>query len=166
MGSGSAGHPYGRNDMRSKLAIGVVVCVTVCGIAAAAVVSTTVSSSAGSVTADTPRGSIKATTLDWTISTNENVVAIISGVDGELLRYVVAPGLSTNLYAITLVDENSIDILAGAGSALSNATVHAWADNGDTALPIALSGSLTLTVTNSALGIANSTNGTLRLYWR
>jgi hypothetical protein len=110
---------------------------------------------------------IAKTTCAWSITTNANLSATVSKVSGELLRVVVLAQGHTNTYDILLNDAESVDLLQGSGADCSNAVTHLHADYGDTVLPIATDGDLTLVITNYA-GLANnaSTNGTVVLYHR
>lgn len=112
--------------------------------------------------------SINETEIQWVITTNQFVSGTVAGLDGQLERIVIVAGaLSTVTNTITLTDVDGIDVLLGQG-AESGTTINVYADNGDTTLPITVSGyhPYTFAVTNSTLGVSVTTNGTVRLYWR
>lgn len=119
----------------------------------------------GTVVKTGPAGrTMKKVSLAWTITTNENVSATVQGVSGELLRFVIPAGLETNEITITIKDSNGVDLLAGLGTTISNVLIHSWESS--TNFPIASDGDLTISVTNSTMGVGATTNGTIDFYYR
>jgi len=92
-------------------------------------------------------GSMKRSVWDWTMETNGAIAGTIDTINGEIYRIVI-PGGETNLYDLYLYDADTIDLLSGAGDALSSTDVHIW--EAWTNLPIATAGTITLLVTNYA----------------
>lgn len=98
--------------------------------------------------------------FDW-VSDAGGAATLASGtpVSGTIERIVIVPSASaapTNLYDITLTDEDGIDVLAGQGANLSSsAASHVCPGvplkDGTTtsAVPIVVDGTLTLNVTNA-----------------
>jgi len=143
------------DDMKKSICIAVLIAV-VCATGAIA----------GSVTqTNVTWQSMNTTEIQWVITTNQNVSGSITGINGELERIVIVAGGAGTTNTITLTDQDGVDVFLGQGSE-SGTTINLYADNGDTVLPIAISGTHTLLVTNATLGVSATTNGTIRLYWR
>jgi len=110
--------------------------------------------------------SVNRLVIDWNIASNKIATATIQGIDGEILRVHASAGSQvTNPYTIKLTDAQSVDVLNGGVAAVTNAAVNLIADNADAVLPVATSGDLTFTVTNTAAS-TTATNGVCVIYWR
>lgn len=114
---------------------------------------------------------IRRCSLAWTSSAAGAVQEILSPLlSGELLRVVFVPGAGgvqpTDLYDVTLLDEDGVDVLAGLGANRSNVTkqqlVPLTGDGTTTNQRVVLDGTLDLRV--AAAG--NAKQGTLTLYYR
>jgi hypothetical protein len=109
--------------------------------------------------------SMNVTEVQWSITTNSSVSGTVQGLDGLIERIVFVGGSTTaHTNTITLTDTDSVDVFLSQG-AESGTTLNIYADNGDTVLPIAVWGNHTFAVT-STVGVAVSTNGVTRIYWR
>lgn len=68
------------------------------------------------------------TTLNWYSPTNHNFLSgtTVAYFRGQVERVVFVPtdDTLTNIYSVTMVDENGVDILGGLGTSLSNAVVE------------------------------------------
>lgn len=76
------------------------------------------------ITADRP-GPVQEVVFAWTSDSSGNATATTTDVySGELVRVLCVPGGTTpsNLYDVTLTDDNSIDLLYGGGADCSNAS--------------------------------------------
>ena len=90
--------------------------------------------------------------IDWTSDASGNADVSIPGLYGYLLKMVTDPGSTapTDDYDITLVDENSIDALAGAGANRDTAnTEQVYPVASGAATPVFLCGTHTFTVANA-----------------
>ena len=90
--------------------------------------------------------------FDWTSDASGNATCAVPNMQGWLVKLVTDPGATapTDNYDITLVDENSIDALAGTGADRDTANteqVYTVATSAQT--PIFLSGAYTFTVANA-----------------
>lgn len=95
---------------------------------------------------------IERIVIDWTSDASGNADVSIANLYGWLVKFVTDPGATapTDNYDITLVDENSIDALAGAGADRDTANteqVYPIASGAQT--PIFLCGTHTFTVANA-----------------
>jgi hypothetical protein len=115
---------------------------------------------------------VKSLKLAWTSSASTGAVSGIpsEAIAGEILRIVFTPGTSgvqpTNLYDLTLLDEDGFDVLGGKGADLSNAAASDMCpligDGTSTNQRRAVDGTLTLTI--AAAG--NSKAGSVTIYYR
>jgi hypothetical protein len=125
---------------------------------------------AGTVTAtrdprSAPRGKhIDKVNVAWTSDASGNATLSIENLYGFLLKMVTVPSGSaapTDNYDITLVDENSIDALAGAGADRDTAnTEQVYPTPSGSSIPAFLCGTHTFTVANAG----NAKSGTAILY--
>ena len=115
--------------------------------------------------------SVKKKTLQWTSSAGGAVSGIPSvALSGEILRIAFIPGAGgvqpSDLYDITLLDDDGLDVLQGKGANLSNAAASQACpligDGTTTVRPVAVDGQLTLTVANAG----NAKQGTVAVYYR
>lgn len=95
---------------------------------------------------------IERIVVDWTSDASGNADVSIANLYGWLVKIVTDPGSTapTDNYDITLVDENGIDALAGAGADRDTANteqVYPVASGGQT--PVFLCGTHTFTVANA-----------------
>jgi hypothetical protein len=114
---------------------------------------------AGTVTATrAPRVSgngreVEKVSVAWTSDASGNADGSITNLYGFLVKYVTDPdgtAAPTDLYDMTLVDENSVDALAGSGadrSATLNQQVYPVASGAQT--PVFLCGTHTFTIANA-----------------
>jgi len=111
-------------------------------------------------------------TLEWTSAANGTLSAAVPQIQGTIERIVFLPASDTgetpfNLYDITLLDRDGIDILSGKGANLSNTTVSSVLVTDTTpVLPFATIGLLTLNVAHADSGGAGTHSGTIRIYLR
>ena len=115
---------------------------------------------------ETRHTSVKKVYWDWASSADNegSTKQTTYGYDGLLERVVFIPDAAgtqpSNLYDVTITDDNSVDVLAGLGADLSNsATVVKTHANGLTAVA---GSKLTLNVSNAGL----SKGGIVILYLR
>jgi len=102
-------------------------------------------------------------TVSWTSDGSGNADLAIPGMSGWLIKMVTDPGAAapTDNYDITLIDENSLDVLVDTGLNRDTANteqVYPVVTNAQT--PIFLCGSHTFTVANAGA----SKNGTAIFY--
>lgn len=114
---------------------------------------------------------VKKLALDWTSSVGGAVQEIPSRtVSGEILRVVFVPGAGgvqpSDLYDVTLLDADGLDVLAATGANRSNANKSQACpligDGTTTDKPIAVDGPLTLTIANAG----DAKQGRVALYLR
>lgn len=125
---------------------------------------------AGTVTvSENLTGSVKKITWAWTSDASGNADKITDSVlDGEVLQLETVPSgggtQPTDLYDITITDENSVDVLSGAGANRSNASNQSvWPVTAVGAYaPSGVRGKLTLNVSNAG----NTKSGTAILFVR
>ena len=121
-------------------------------LAVAALLATTPSYAAGTVTvSETTLGSIKLVKFTWTSSAGGAADgATTLTYDGGIQRIVTVPDgggtQPTDLYDITLLDGNSVDVLVANGANRSNTTTEQVPGS---ALGITVASALTLHVTNA-----------------
>jgi len=100
------------------------------------------------------------TTIAWTASTNLYATGSVKDISGEIQRFVLTASVATNIY---LRDAQSVDILNGMTAGMTTgAVMNVWAFNTNTNLPVATTGPLTFTVTNTA----SLSTGSMIIYWR
>lgn len=90
--------------------------------------------------------------VDWTSDASGNADVSIANLYGYLIKLVTDPGSTapTDDYDITLVDENSIDALAGAGANRDTAnTEQVYPVASGAQCPVFLCGTHTFTVANA-----------------
>lgn len=105
----------------------------------------------------------------WTSNASGAVNGTLSSkLGGVISRVVFVPGTSTaqptDLYDVTLLDEQGMDVLAGKGADLSNATATQVCpligDGTTTNQPVAVNGTLELKVANAG----NAKSGAVHIY--
>ncbi len=110
-------------------------------------------------------------TLDWLSDSSGDVSGVFAeGVSGEILRVTFIPDgrgtAPTNLYDVTLEDEDGIDVLQTLGANLSSTVttsiVPFIGDGTVTDKPVAVDGKLELKVSNAG----NAKGGIVQLYLR
>jgi arginase family enzyme len=113
----------------------------------------------------TPQGKrIDVRTIAWTSDASGDATAALSQLYGFILKLVTVPSATaapTDNYDISLVDENGIDALGGAGADRDTANKEQVApvlSGGQT--PVFLCGDHTFTVANAG----NAKSGTVILY--
>lgn len=126
----------------------------------------------GSITASECRSrTVRSVSLAWVSSAAGAVSGIQSPqISGEILRVVFAPGAGgvqpTNLYDVTLLDQDGFDVLAGLGANRSNANKEQvtplTGDGTTTNQRIAVDGTLELQVANAG----NAKEGSVTVYFR
>ena len=127
---------------------------------------------AGSITFTESRSrTVQSVSMLWVSSAAGAVSGIASPqISGEILRAVFSPGAAglqpTDLYDVTLLDEDGFDVLAGKGANRSNVNKEQvtplTGDGVTTNQRIAVDGTLELQV--AAAG--NAKSGTLTIYFR
>lgn len=127
---------------------------------------------AGSITETISKTrTMRSIAWDWTCDASGNVSGIPSThISGVIERAVFAPGAGgaqpTDAYDVTLLDDDGLDVLAGRGTNLSNATKsHSTPLIGDgttTDQKVAIDGQLNLVVANAG----NAKQGRVKLYYR
>jgi len=114
---------------------------------------------------------IKKLIMDWLSDASGDVNGVLSGViSGEILRATFIPDgggtAPTNLYDVTLEDEDGIDLVGGKGANLSNTVTTSIApligDGTTTNRPVAVDGTLELKVSNAG----NAKGGIVSVYFR
>ena len=114
---------------------------------------------------------VKKLELDWLCDASGNVNGVdTEAISGEILRVTFTPDgggtAPTNLYDVTLDDEDGIDVLNGKGANLSNTTTTSiaplYGDGTTTNRPVAVDGKLTLDVSNAG----NAKGGIVAVYYR
>lgn len=132
---------------------------------------------------DQVRRPVRSITLAWTSDASGDVTYELVGsgkvsgsgnyVSGYLERVIFVPGAGgvqpTDLYDVTIIEENGLDVLAGQGANLSQSSAShvkpsvPMTDGTTTSTaPIALDNILTLNVSNAG----NAKSGTVILYLR
>ncbi len=105
----------------------------------------------------------------WTSNASGAVNGTLTGkLGGVISRVVFVPGATTaqptDLYDVTLLDEHGMDVLAGKGANLSNATstqiCPLIGDGTTTNQPVVINGTLELQVTNAG----NAKSGAVHIY--
>jgi hypothetical protein len=120
----------------------------------------------GTVTlGDSPNRPMRSVAYSWAITTNAFVAADATRPSGQIERVVIPGQSTTNTYDVQLLDTNGVDLFAGAFTGLTNATKEVRSGH-STNFPVAVDGSLTLVVTNYAIGAHVETSGVVRVYWR
>jgi len=113
---------------------------------------------------------IRTLTLDWTSTAGGAVSGNLTGlISGVILRVVFKPGAGgnqpTDLYDVVLNDADGLDVLAGLGANLSNASstqkCPLVGDATAAAQPVAVDSTLELQVSNAGA----SKSGTLVVYY-
>jgi hypothetical protein len=90
--------------------------------------------------------------IDWTSDASGNADVSIANLYGFLIKLVTDPGSTapTDDYDITLMDENGIDALAGAGMNRDTSTTEqVYPTATSAAIPVFLCGTHTFTVANA-----------------
>lgn len=114
---------------------------------------------------------MRSIALDWTCSAGGAVSGIpSSALSGVIERVAFVPGAGgvepSDDYDVTLLDEDGLDVLAGKGGNLAQATasqaVPLIGDGTTTNQKVAIDGQLTLTVANAG----NAKQGRVKLYYR
>lgn len=122
-----------------------------------------------------PLRPVQTYSFTWTSSAGGAVSGILSPdiISGQIVRAVFIPGAGgvqpTNGYSAQLTDGNGLDVLAGQGASLSNATTTNIAPGVEVTdgtnigvLPIAVNEQLTLVIASAG----NAKQGTIVLYIR
>ncbi|KKW45010.1 MAG: hypothetical protein UY96_C0034G0009 [Parcubacteria group bacterium GW2011_GWB1_56_8] len=127
---------------------------------------------AGSITFTESRSrTVQSVSMLWVSSAAGAVSGIASPqISGEILRAVFSPGAAglqpTDLYDVTLLDEDGFDVLAGKGANRSNVNKEQvtplTGDGVTTNQRISVDGTLELQVANAG----NAKSGTLTIYFR
>lgn len=124
------------------------------------------------ITYDEARGPVKRVKLDWTSHTDGTVSGIATkALNGQLQRVVFVSDSGgtqpTDLYDVTLLDEDGADVLGGVGANVDRTAVKNFAPicetgtNGEVLAPL-ICGTLTLTIANAG----DSKGGEVILYLR
>jgi len=105
---------------------------------------------------------IKKVTFDWTCTTGGVVSdTTTKSYDGEVLRVVFGDTAATG-YALVINDEDSIDILGGAGATLTSGGSQLGINDGKSPISCVAISALTLGIT----GGGNATTGQTIVYIR
>lgn len=118
-------------------------------------------------------GDMRVVRVVWTSDGSQQAVEEIRRCNGVILRVQFVPGIGalqpTANYDVTLLDEAGQDVLAGQGQNRSNVTTQSVCpaipmSDGTTSsiAPIAVAGTLNLSVTNAGVG----KSGTIIIYHR
>jgi hypothetical protein len=120
-------------------------------------------------TSPNARDYLNCYTVDWLSDSGGNVTASIDELRGTIERIVFNPDdgatSPTNNYDMTLNDQDGIDTLNGKGANLSQSTASSTIStegDGTTNIPMAVSGTLSLAITNAG----NAKGGIIRVYIR
>lgn len=111
-------------------------------------------------------------TLEWVSAADGTLSAAVTAIQGTIERIVFLPASDTgetpfNLYDVTLIDRDGIDVLGGKGANLSNtAASSVLVTDATPVLPIATIGPLTLNITHADSGGAGVHSGTIRIFLR
>ena len=104
---------------------------------------------------------VALTTVTWESDGSGDATETITGFDGRLFRVVTVPdgtAAPTDDYDVTIVDDDGLDILNGAGANRDTANAEEIAATG---APCVHYGDLVVTVANAGA----SKQGTVKLYW-
>jgi hypothetical protein len=108
---------------------------------------------------------VNSLTLEWTSDGSGNATVVSDDVRGVILRIVTNPGSAapTDSYDATLTDADGIDVAAGL--LVDRDTTNSesvWPVDLTSGLPFAVSGPLTLNISNAG----SAKNGTVVVYFR